>query len=408
MLLRVSGRFNIEIKPPEMPENWKSTGIPAAGQPNATLLITKGNQVELSPMAQSHMKTPAFNVQPATKRIFAFGGSATLGVPVENTPPMTFPGQLSDMLSKVGLQNETLNLGGASFGSDHVKALSQEVKSLHPSAILIYSGNNEYFNFGLALSQKNPNYQSGQIYLQSLHLFRLFNVLLGKGPVKLNISLEQLKFEQDKRLAELIQGILTNEPESIIWDNGLAVRQDSITQTVITRYMDNLKSVLSDHPNKTVIIGEVPPNLFESPWLSLHHPSTSESERKAFSERIQSLSALPCEDSINGWQALVELDNWRADAWFGLGMCELEMGREYEVSLRNALELDMNPGRPTAALNASLHELNGANVIRFSAFDRSNSFGRHLFHDSCHLTPEGYGAIAEGFRNALIADGWAF
>ena len=121
MLLRVSGRFNIEIKPPEMPENWKSTGIPAAGQPNATLLITKGNQVVLSPMAQSHMKTPAFNVQPATKRIFAFGGSATLGVPVENTPPMTVPGQLSDMLSKVGLQNETLNLGGASFGSDHVK-----------------------------------------------------------------------------------------------------------------------------------------------------------------------------------------------------------------------------------------------------------------------------------------------
>ena len=117
------------------------------------------------------------------------------------------------MLSKVGLQNETLNLGGASFGSDHVKALSQEVKSLHPSAILIYSGNNEYFNFGLALSQKNPNYQSGPIYLQSLHLFRLFNVLLGKGPVKLNIALEQLTFEQDKRLAELIQGILTNEPD---------------------------------------------------------------------------------------------------------------------------------------------------------------------------------------------------
>ncbi|MEC8381301.1 MAG: hypothetical protein VXZ96_13310 [Myxococcota bacterium] len=408
LLLRVNGTFAHTVLSPTLPSDWKISGIPAAGQPQSTMLVRDGNTIHLSQMAKSHMKTPSFELEPETRRIFTFGGSATLGVPVEDQPEQTFPGQLSALLAQVGVPNETLYLGGASFGSDHVNVLANEVKSLSPSALLIYSGNNEYFNFGLALSQENPRYQTGKIYVQSLHTVRLLNHLFGRGPTQLTISYEQIKFEQDIKLAELIQGVLYNEPNSIIWEDGLAVRNDSITQTVANRFKNNLRSVLDAYPGQTVIIGEVPPNLFEPPWLSLHHPDTSQSTQSAFTERTSSIQFLPCEDAIHEWEKLIQMDAWRADAWYGLGVCQHELGLEYETSLRNALELDMNPGRPTAALNAVLTELDGADVIRFSAFEDTNDFGRSLFHDSCHLTPEGYGTVAKDFRNALIAQGWAF
>ena len=44
-------------------------------------------------------------------RVFCFGGSATLGVPVEREPERTFPGQLEGLLTREGLDAEVINLG---------------------------------------------------------------------------------------------------------------------------------------------------------------------------------------------------------------------------------------------------------------------------------------------------------
>ena len=180
LALRLGGHYTLKNTPPQLPDDWKENGIQAAGTLNASLLTRQGERVSLSGRAQGYMKTPPFDVVPEAKRIFSFGGSATLGVPVENQPEQTFPGQLHQQLEQLGVSNESINLGGASFGSNHVKDLAIEIKDLSPSALLIYSGNNEYFNFGLALSEQHRHYQPGSVYLQSLHLFRMLSHLLGK------------------------------------------------------------------------------------------------------------------------------------------------------------------------------------------------------------------------------------
>lgn len=404
--LRITGQFDPQAPAPGLPDDWSTGGIPAAGQIQRPLLSIKNGFVEPSTYGQGYMKTPRFNIESNQKRILSFGGSATLGVPVENTPNKTFPGQLAQQLSKLSVSSESINLGGASFGSEHVIQLVQESQSLNADALIVYSGNNEYFNFGLALLEKNRGYQSGKVYLQSLHLFRMIQTLIGNGPVAIPFNTQQLKFKQDQRLAILIQGMMQAEEGNISIQNGLVRRNDTLTNIVKERYVDNLQSAVDLSGSRPIFIGEVPPNLFESPWLSLHKPSLSIAKREEFAEQLSLLNKLPCKEALEKWKTLVQIDNWRADAWYGLGMCQYDLSLPFERSLRNALELDMNPGRPTAALNNGLKELENAELVRFDAFNVESDFGREFFHDSCHLTPRGYSIVAETFRNALIAQGW--
>jgi hypothetical protein len=232
--------------------------------------------------------------------------------------------------------------------------------------------------------------------------------LMGDGPQPIPFNPQQLKFEQDKQLAILIQGMMQSEENKITFHDGLVTREDRVTTLVRERYLSNLQSAINLAGSTPVLVGEVPANLFESPWLSLHKPTLGITDRERFSQRLMLLTDVNCKEALPQWQALVELDNWRADAWYGLGTCQYELNLPYETSLRNALELDMNPGRPTAALNSVLKELEKAELVRFDAFNEESDFGREYFHDSCHLTPQGYGMVAEAYRNALIALGWGF
>jgi lysophospholipase L1-like esterase len=406
--LRKIGTFTNTAQQPSAPLNWESGAIEAAGQIQSAYLQEEAGVVNLGPQARQFMKTPPFQVTPTKRRIFSFGGSATLGVPVENQPEQTFPGQISSQLEALNIQVESINLGGASFGSDHVLQLVEESLPYSPSALLIYSGNNEFFNFGLALTKQNKNWKPGQRYLESLHIFRGIRHLMGKGPSTIDLNPEQLKFSQDEYLGSLIQGMMNTQGNNIHWDNGIPIRKDEITTVVSTRYHQNMLDIANLAGDVPVFIAEVPPNLFEPPWLSLHHPNSSQAVRRQFKTLLEKASSQNCTESLSLWKELTKLDSWRADGWYGLGSCQYELKTPYQQALKNALILDMYPGRPPPSLHKALKGIEGVEIIRLGDFDEENEFGRDYFHDSCHLNPKGYQVLAKAFRNALISLGWGF
>ena len=71
---------------------------------------------------QGFMKPLTFSKDAPDKRIFCFGGSAAVGVPVDAIPEQTFPGQIAAQLQQMGILSEVLNVGGASFGSAQVRS----------------------------------------------------------------------------------------------------------------------------------------------------------------------------------------------------------------------------------------------------------------------------------------------
>lgn len=406
--LREIGPFTNTTPQPSTPLNWESGAIEAAGQSPGPYLQETEGLVKLAPSARQFMKTTPFMVAPTERRIFSFGGSATLGVPVENQQEQTFPGQISFQLEALNIEVESINLGGASFGSDHVVQLVKESLPYSPSALLIYSGNNEFFNFGLALTKQNKQWKPGQRYLESLHIFRGIRHLMGKGPSSIDLDPKQLKFSQDKYLGSLIQGMMSNQANNIHWDNGVPTRKDNISNIVSTRYHKNMVDIANMAVDVPVFIAEVPPNLFEPPWLSLHHPNSSQSKRKRFRTLLEKASSMSCTESLSIWKELSILDSWRADGWYGLGICQHELKKPYQQALKNALILDMYPGRPPPSLHRALKRVDGVEIIRLADFNEENEFGRDYFHDSCHLTPKGYQVLAQSFRNALISLGWGF
>ena len=150
-----------------------------------------------------------------------------------------------------------------------------------PDALLIYAGNNEFFNYGLELLANNQGLLRHQGYIEDLHVLRLLSTALG-GEMTQSVSIANLKQQQDQRIAEIVGEILLREHEKI--DVQTPKRQDRIMQEVQRRYVDNLHNValLAADTDIPVLIALLPINLDDPPWLSLHTPKTSLEQKRIF------------------------------------------------------------------------------------------------------------------------------
>ena len=73
-----------------------------------------------------------------------------------------------------------------------------------------------------------------------------------------------------------------------------------------------------------------------------------------------------------------------------------------------ALQLDLHPGRPTPEMHRRLLEQEwGDTTVLVQFEDAFLEPESGLFHDSCHLTEQGYASVAATFFEAIIAQlGW--
>jgi lysophospholipase L1-like esterase len=393
-LLRLTGA--VRGAEPSLPD-----GAWSASDRGEVFLVEQDGVVRPAPalVADGFMQDLQFPARPTpgVPRIVCFGGSATLGVPVERAPERTFPGRLQARLASAGFETEVINLGGASFGSDQVRALAEAVLPYDPDALVIYSGNNEYFNFNLRLYEANRQWYAER--LEGLHLMRALRLLLGRDPTP-----DAARATQDAVVAAAIAGRLEAEDAWPRVEGGLGRRTDSIHAAVLDRYRDNLSAVaaLTAETATPVLIARVPANLAEPPWLALADPGEDDSA-------AQAALAGDCDAA----EAAIADTPGHAGGWYRRGMCGMRSGApvaEWGGDLTTALSLDLSPGRPPPDLQAIPAQVAERwPHVRHLSLDALFSaqsdppYGLNLCHDSCHLTPDGYDRLAAQIAVDLVS-----
>ena len=354
-------------------------------------------------------------------RVFCFGGSATLGVPVESTPEQTFPGRLQALLEEGGLQAEVINLGGASFGSSKVVELMSLAAGHQPSAFVVYSGNNEFFEYSLELHRHNAHQAERLLERRSgLRLVRwLFGAsdrLRGVAPNAEPPGPQELELLQRALVRSAVEGEMAADPQASPERLGqLMRRRDAPYRAVVARYEANLDAMVQTARGVApLILVTVPANLHEAPFEVAHSPSLSAGDlgrwERLVSRATEQLSAGELQQAVDTLDAAIALDpvHARAYALQGEALADLGDYQRAATSLHNALELDLAPGRPTAAQGEAiqaLHDPPAVVVVDPSASFEAKSLaggGKGYFHDSCHLTPEGYALLARHLVQPLL------
>ena len=122
-----------------------------------------------------------------------------------------------------------------------------------------------------------------------------------------------------------------------------------------------------------------PPNIFESPWLSLHNPSLPEEDRADFSALLESLHSQDCKTAIEGWTHLVQIDKWRADAWYGLGILSTRTWPKVRARLPKCTRTRYEPRPPHRSPACGPFRARRRAHHSVLSFDRSHDFGKAFF-----------------------------
>ncbi len=364
---------------------------------------------------------------PGTLRVFTFGGSAALGVPLERTPARTFPARLAAHLAALGIRAEVINLGGASYGTDHVRVLATQAAGLGADLLVVYAGNNEFFHYNMALWDENRGWWQHAQALEGLHLQRALRQLLGRplpavGAAADSAATGDLATEQRALVREVLaHRIRAAGPAAL--PTGLAPaagpgddsapppeRQDPIFQAVRARYQANLEAVarLAEDNGPRVLLAEIPANLHEPPWLSLHGPpdALGRVDGGPWEAAVATVKAEGCAAALPALDAAVAASPLHAASRFQRGICREQTGQPGAVAdLRAALALDMDPGRPPDAFRAVLRargDRPGVTAVDLAPAFPPAADGR-WFHDSCHLTADGQDHLAATLAAAAVS-----
>lgn len=334
-------------------------------------------------------------------RVFTFGGSTTFGVPIERTPEKTWPGRLEARLREAGLDAEVFNLGGASFGSGHVRALVEQAVTLGPTVLVVYSANNEFFNYDLAMWEENRGYRGAAERLESVHLVRLLRRLVQPDPpattsVDVQAASEQQEAAVQAALADLVAG-LPDDALPLPPPGEGSLRRDPVFTSVVARYEANLRAMAEaaaggtapDGSPPLLLLVDVPANLLAEPELSLPDPRRPFGGELAVGDprRDGCAAVLPQAD------AAISADPVFARGWWARGVCGAEATPDdpaWRRDLKVALELDFDLRRPPAAFSDVIRRVAAETAAeRFdpvAVLTTAPPSRPSPFHDRCHLT----------------------
>jgi len=378
---------------------------------------------------QKFMHSLSWTLEPAagTLRIFCFGGSSTLGSPFEDRPALTFPARLDHHLEQAGVDAEVINLGGASFGSDHVVELMRAVSGQGAAAYVVYSGNNEFFNYALGLAQLNRGYLHTPRTVAQLHTFELLEGWLRRsrsnGTDPLLVRFGEHEYAQRKLVQARVLEALTRGGDGarpVASSDGVLRRRDQHYRAVMDRYAENAQSMVelaaSEPSRPLLLLFDLPANLGEQPWLPVSDPGQGLIARWRWDRLMGKASASADEHdhpaTVQHARAASRVDPVNAQAYFIEGMAQANDGplAEAWTSLQQALELDMDPGRPLAEQGEILRRVAAGQpgvVVRDleSEFDwrRPGIVNSELFYDSCHLTAKGYDTVGRVAAQVLVS-----
>jgi tetratricopeptide (TPR) repeat protein len=366
------------------------------------------------------MQDQAFAVEadPSHPRIICLGGSATQGVPVEQFPALTWPGRLESSLRGEGIEAEVINLGGASFATDQVAALTEQSLAWGPSALVVYAGNNEFFQYNLMWTAENHNWRLGRHPESSLRSMQLLAKLLGRDGMSAGRALNPAKLheQQEQLVAELMEATILEEGMPTT-----AVRSDSHATQVAAHHLANMErmAAVAHEAGVPLFVVGIPAHLQHPPNLSVHSPTLGMLGTRRFQTHMQRGAEAMAQDdpreAIGAFAKASALDPIHAGAHHARGLARLADGDRTgaQEDLRRALDLDMNPERPITALSDNVTRVSTRPGVHLVDVDGlfgldapgPTAFGAHLFLDQGHLTALGYSRLATVISDALIGAG---
>ena len=417
LALRASGTVADPPLPP-LPEGWEEGGRFARSDARGVIIESSLDGVPGfrvgPPVAGNQMRPERWTAEPGATRVFAFGGSTTLGVPWERRPGTSFPEQLEAAAQSAGHALEVINLGGAGFSSTEVVDLAQQVVEQPAAAWVVYTGNNEFFRFSLDAWEAHRDRPSPRQNLQTLHLFRLIEDLLGEAPPPL-LDVEAATEAQRRVVANVIAAGLAQpsaRPQEAA--SGRWVRRDPAHDAVLRRFERNLETLetLAGQAGARLYLVDVQANLLQAPWLSLHDPTVPGRSRGAIQRLLAESGELrnrgQTADALAAAEKAVESDPMHAHSWHALGMARLDSGDPTGAAqaLQAALDLDMDPGRPNRSLQRVLERVaadGGSTLVSLPDWEAPDHglHGSDLFQDSCHLTEAGYASVGAALTTTL-------
>lgn len=403
--------------------------VATAAQGSATVVLERtpagGVGVPLAQVQQRRMQAGSFAADPApgVLRVFVYGGSAALGVPIESQPDRTLSGRLQAHLAARGQPAEVVTLAGASFGSAHVRQLVDQAAAAGPAIHLVWTGNNEFFNANIALYAAHADWTRRIEALEALHLLRLLRRALGRPAPEPS---EGAAADQRSVVRAVLQTRLREAGAAALpdWSGPLPTRRDELALGVVEELQDNLtaaaRAVGEAERGGVLAVVSTPANLLEPPWLSLHDPSLGRRARATHASRLaaarEAIEGGRCRPALPLLDEAIAIDRNHAEAWYLRGRCRLGQAlasrdqsllAQAERDLQTALELDMDPGRPQAPLRAVLEAVAddpaATGLDLGGLFGRDKTWGAALFADSCHLTATGQDAVARQLAGELAA-----
>jgi lysophospholipase L1-like esterase len=288
---------------------------------------------------------------PGGLRVFSLGGSAALGWP--HSDAGSYARLLARKLQALYPDRaiEVVNAAGNTYASYRVKVVFDEIIEYEPDVVLIWSGNNEFFEDVVYGTVLPPG------VLRHSALARILHVATGRARAAKPVIDIANYLEADHTVSRIGHAFgevsqLREDPEQL--------------ERVTAHYRANLRAMVRSARARgvPVLLIDVPVNLKDWwPNVSVHRRDLVPDEREAFTAALRhGVEALEAGDAVEGERAFAaagRIDPGWAEVHFWRGRALLALGRrdEAERAFRRALAEDAHPFRDLPRFAAIRREI---------------------------------------------------
>ncbi len=379
--------------------------VPVADAPG---LMMPSRDVARRYFANNNPPTPNADFFAADKpdgvyRIVVQGGSSAAGFPFYRGA--SFAQILSTRLNLAYPDRdiEVINTAMAAVNSFTLVDFVDEILEIEPDAVLVYAGHNEYYGALGAASTESVGGSPGLVRAY-LSLRRLRTVQLFRNGLA---SVQRASADEGQRPSNTLMARMVGEQAVPL---GSEVYQAGADQ-----FEDNLGALLAAYQDAgvPVFVGTLASNERDQrPFVTVHSAGT---DVPAWKGRLdQAITAVERGEGVGALRAVAAQDTLAADAAFVLGHAWLASGdaQAARQSFQRARDLDALRFRAPTAFNDVIRQqarAHGATVVEVEAMLRSAApdglVGSVTMLEHLHPTLAGYSLIADAFFESLAEAG---
>ena len=337
-----------------------------------------------------------------TTRIVVQGGSSAAGFPYGRWAGLA--GMLDARLeARAPAQRvEVIGTAMAAVNSYTLLDLADEIIEVEPDAVLIYAGHNEYLGVmgvGSAFGAIQPGWIARtRLALGRFRVYQLIDRLLA------GLRAGSAEAPHDERITVFQQAASGSRIsiDSLAYEHGLTQFRDNLG-ALLERYQRAgipvlIGTLVSNEADLPPFDGGPGPGIDLEKWADLEALRQRDRARGAAAEERAQI------------EAMLELDEQAADAWFALGDWEERAGHwaAAREAYREARDLDRLRFRAPSAFNQTIRDLAeryGARLVEareeFAAQSERGLIGDELLLEHVHPTAQGYWILAEAFLEGL-------